>query len=63
MRDCAKTDGWTDGKPQSGALLPAREGEERADAWVPPKRTIRRECRNMETARREREDNQRVNKR
>lgn len=41
-------------------FLPARDGKESADAWVPPERAIRLEGREMETARGHREDEQRV---
>ena len=45
------------------AFLPARDRKERADAWVPPKRAICREGRDVETTRGEWEDEQRVNER
>lgn len=41
-------------------FLPARDGKERADAWVPPERAIRHEGREMEIARGHWEDEQRV---
>lgn len=44
-------------------FLPARDGKERADAWVPPERAIRHEGREMEIARGHREDEQRVDER
>lgn len=44
-------------------FLPARDGKESADAWVPPERAIRLEGREMETARGHREDEQRVDER
>jgi hypothetical protein len=44
-------------------FLPARDGKERADAWIPPKRAIGREGREMETARGHREDEQCVDER
>ena len=43
--------------------LPARDGKERADAWVPPERAIGREGREVETARGHGEDEQRVDER
>jgi hypothetical protein len=43
--------------------LPARDGQSRADARIPPKRAIRRERGEMETARGKRENEQRVKER
>ena len=43
--------------------LPARDGEERAEARIPSKRAIHLECRKMETARSERENDQCVDER
>jgi hypothetical protein len=44
-------------------FLPACDGKERADAWVPPERAIRRKGREMEIARGHRENEQRVDER
>ncbi len=44
-------------------LLPTRDGKELADAWVPPERAIRSERREMETARGQQENEQRVDER
>jgi hypothetical protein len=44
-------------------FLPARDGKELADAWVPSERAIRREGGEMEIARGHREDEQRVDER
>ena len=44
-------------------FLPARDGKEGADAWIPPKRAVGREGREMEKARGHREDEQRVDER
>lgn len=43
--------------------LPARDGKSRADARIPPKRAIRRERGEMETARGKRKNEQRVKER
>jgi hypothetical protein len=44
-------------------FLPARDGKQRANAWVPPERAIRRERRDMEIACGQRENKQRVDER
>ena len=42
---------------------PARNGEERADTWVPSERAVRSECGNMQAARGEWEDQQSMDER
>ena len=42
---------------------PARNGEERADTWVPSERTVRSECGNMQASRSEWEYQQRMDER
>jgi hypothetical protein len=44
-------------------FLPARDGKEGADAWIPPERAIGREGREMEIARGHGENEQRVDER
>jgi len=50
-------------RTEGSRLLPARDGEERADARIPPKRAICRERREMEAARGQWEDEQCVHER